>query len=112
MFGEVFLCEIFGCSTVVKTQRFQEDKDQTETIVEVAKEYGITKIISCLGCGPIISNELGFDILVYDDAVAYAMGEVRTLTELEDLKEFNWDDLIESTKVLHYFHVIHFDLKP
>ena len=97
---------------MVKTQRFQEDKDQTETIVEVAKEYGIAKIVSCLGCGPVISNELGFDLLVYDDAIAYAMAEVRTLMELENLKDFDWDDLIDSMKVLHHFHVIHLDLKP
>ena len=32
--------------------------------------------------------------------------------ELEDLKEFDWDDLVESMKILHSFHLIHFDLKP
>ena len=72
----------------------------------------MTKIIHCLGCGPTISNQLGFDLFVYDDAVVFAMGEVQTLIEVEDLKGYNWESLIEKMKILHYFHIIHFDVKP
>ena len=78
----------------------------------MVKEYGIAKIAHCLGCGPTIDTKLGFDLVVYNDGVAFAMGQVLTLVEIEDSQGINWEELIQEMKILHYFHVIHFDVRP
>ena len=52
-------------------------------------------MIHCLGCGPTISNELGFDLIVYDDAIMFTMGQVYTLMEIEELADVKWNYLTE-----------------
>ena len=37
------------------------------------KQYSITKISSALGCGPKMKNDLGFDIVIFNNRFEYAM---------------------------------------
>ena len=45
----------------------------SKAIGRVILEYCLTKISSILECGPVVSSNFGFDIIIYENAVEFAL---------------------------------------
>lgn len=79
-------------------------------VKEVINEYCMAKLASAIGVGPIVNRQMGFEILIYKDCIAYPMEccqnrkYVRTImSEGEKLKE----KLLR----MHEMRFIHMDIK-
>ena len=76
---------------------------------KIIKEYCIGKISSALECGPFIGNILGFDMIVFNNRIEFAMEQCLPLYEVSDWKS---DVLLEEMMTLHNYKVVHLDINP
>ena len=73
------------------------------------KEWAILKICSVLQCSPHIENYLGFDLIIYEDCIQFAMEKGEPVNDIE---ETQGKLLKEQLRIMHEFKIIHFDIKP
>ena len=76
---------------------------------KIIKEYCIGKICSALECGPFIGNILGFDLIVFNNRIEFAMEQCLPLYEISDWKS---DVLLEEMMTLHSYKIVHLDINP
>lgn len=67
------------------------------------------KICSSFQCGPYLSPIFGFDIVAYDDSVMFCMEKC---TVLDHIDHEVVNELKRSLKIMHRFHLIHYDINP
>ena len=56
-----------------------------------------------------MSNPLGFDIVVFNNRIEFAMEKC---LEIEKFDEKDENDILEQMKVLHKSNIVHLDIKP
>ena len=84
---------------------------RSSTILSAIKELFIAKIGSALGFGPYCHLETFFDLFIYDNCIEFGM---ERCLEFQD-RSFgnqNHQQLKECLLMMHFFHIIHFDIKP
>ena len=78
------------------------------SIDEILKEICFYKIASSLEIGPAYQQIFGFDVLLFDDSIEFAMEMCeQNLEEVERMES----DLMKGLKMMHSLKVVHRDIK-
>ena len=74
-YGLVHIFEFLSKKVAVKLISFSKVEEEvlSNVIGRVIHEYCLTKISSILECGPVVSSNFGFDIIIYENAVEFAL---------------------------------------
>lgn len=78
-------------------------------LTKIIIEYCIAKLCSILKIGPCMKLMFGFDLIIYDHYVEYAMEYCMDASQADSFKP---SDLWESLKLLHELRIVHGDIKP
>ena len=89
---------------------FGKDVEQFPPILKkVIKEYCISKICDELDCGPSMPCPFGFDILVFNNRIEFAMEKCQ---HLEKVEEEDLQTILANLGNMHRFGVVHLDINP
>lgn len=72
-FGSVSELEMFDQTIIIKTIEIKDKERRIKVISSAIKEYCCLKIASALGFAPKVDNYLGFDMIIFDNCVQFAM---------------------------------------
>lgn len=72
-FGSISELELFDQTIVIKTIEIKDTERRIMVISSAIKEYCCLKIASALGFAPKTDNYLGFDIIIFENCVQFAM---------------------------------------
>jgi serine/threonine protein kinase len=110
-YGKVHALEFLGEQIVVKSHYFGsvEPKIAGKTIAAVMKEYCITRISDWVGSGPTLKNWFGFDLIVWNNSIDFALERCDPLPKYAD--SFR-ESLLASLASLHRFRIVHRDINP
>ena len=67
------------------------------------------KVSDFLDCGPCISSSFGFDLLVFNNRIEFAMEKCLPLKRMD---QSHYDSLLGSMARMHKFNLIHSDINP
>lgn len=87
----------------IKRSNYQKSSKKLKKIVV---EYCYSKLSSALKIGPLIYDLFGFDLIVSKEYIEFGM-EICTRKQVTDGNMLK-DELF----LLHFFHIIHGDIKP
>ena len=109
-YGKVYQADINYVSFAIKSQTItsQDRAHLNSSIDEIIKEICFYKIASSLRFGPAYHRIFGFDILLFDDSIEFAM-EVcdRNRGHPERMES----DLMQGLKLMHSLNIVHRDIK-
>lgn len=75
------------------------------------REAFCAKVASALQIGPKFCNIFGYDVLIFDDGLQFAMEMCETRFLQEESKQAE-TDLLHCLKLLHSLQFCHLDIKP
>lgn len=67
------------------------------------------KIVDRIGHGVKVENPFGFDLIVFEDCLQFAMEKCEPI---HSYSEDNYGDLLETMGQMHRHHIIHKDVNP
>jgi hypothetical protein len=108
-YGTVYFARLGSQALCFKSFGFGSKCEFRALFGKVVKEWSILRVSAALECSPLIEQQLGFDIVVYDDCLQYATERGHALPQLT-LREAQL--LKEELVLLHRLRVIHSDVKP
>jgi len=76
-------------------------------IAKVIKEYSILKICSLLEISVKVDDYYGFNLVLYDDSIMFAMERGKPITKISDETQ-----LRQLLATMHRWNIIHYDIKP
>ena len=80
-----------------------------EGILRVIEDYCFSKLFSCLGIGPRVSDFMGFDLVLYDGSVEYLIEKCEKIFLLLD-KEAISKSLKKKLALMHSIGIVHRDI--
>lgn len=110
-FGNVYRIPFYGIEIAIKSFSLAElNQEQIQTKISLAiEEYCITKICDALECGPSVIQPFGFDLIIFNDRIEFAMEKCEPVQKLEQKEE---QSLYHKILRMHMHKIIHFDIKP
>lgn len=74
-YGKLYTFSFLGQNIAAKSYKAAHIKDEKFQIAmsRTIQEYSIAKICDCLGCGPAMKTCFGFDLLVFNNRIEFAM---------------------------------------
>jgi len=95
-------------SFAIKCTSFKDQTEKALTTRRAIREWFLLRIASALKCGPALDNYLGFDIFIFNNCVEFAMEICSPMSQKTDAA----NDLFAALALMHYFHIVHLDIKP
>lgn len=83
-----------------------------ESIENAVREVALSKFCSALGIGPAVETRISFDLVVYDNAIQFHLERCLPFFMKRDQIWRFQSDLVDNLAALHYFQIIHKDIKP
>ena len=108
-YGRVHFLRLGDREVCLKSIPMRPSETPQKTFEGVVKEFTILKICSAMGCAPRLERCLGFDIVVYDDCLQYAMERGRPFAEMTSEHRAG---LCSRLRLMHDFGIVHIDVKP
>jgi serine/threonine protein kinase len=108
-YGRVHFFRLAEREVCLKSIPLRPSETPQKTFEKAVKEYSILKICAAMGCAPRLEGCLGFDVVVYDDCLQYAMERGRPFAEMTpELRA----GLRQRLRLMHDFGIVHTDVKP
>jgi hypothetical protein len=80
-FAKVHKLAIGDQKFVIKAHFFPPGQG-LKIIRSAVQEYSITKLSSLLECGPAVGKYIGFDLIIFDNSVEFAMEECQPIEKI------------------------------